>query len=601
MSEAPIDREQFLAFCLSLQIESKDRGIIQFRPSATQLFVLDEVIKGLEEGQHQFIMLKCRQARCSTICLALSLYWAFKHGGLYGKTIADNIERKIIFREIIKRFIQNVPDQWKQQIIKSNNDLISFGNRSLLLFGAANQRIKGGGTKGVGLSLVHATEVGWWTDQQSLSSLISSLSKINPNRLYLFESTANGPNLFKTMWDKAAKSVSTRPIFIGWWLHEDYEVTRESPAFKTYYETSPRLTGEEERWIGIVERRYGFKVRDTQVAWWRFTLAEEFLDDLELMYQEYPPYPEIAFQFSGSPFILKRALNERVAEAVESEKDAKYYRFEFGENFEDTRMVEAHPKWYDLVLWRAPIIQRGVIYLLGADPSHGGNEESDVAAVQLVRAYADRVEQVGEFARRGLPTYQLAWVILYLLGAYNSGPPMMNIELQGGGHEVVNEIQRVQNKRADSFKTDYSKHFANLQHYLYARSDAIFKSYTSLHTKTTGERRATTFQALRDYLERPLLITRSMALVRELAGLVRTPNGSVEPLHRKSFKDDLTMALGLALMSYLEMAKYRIGGTSFTWESFKAERELKDGGYSAADLIRDKVENWWVTQKRKES
>lgn len=598
-----IDRDTFISFCLKLKIPTKEYGLINLRPSPTQVYLIDEILSGLEQGIHQFTILKCRQARCTTICLAFELYWIFSHEGLIGSFIADNSERRSFFNQLINDYIKSL-DQFPDfhiPVDKSNNEYVALQNRSMLVFSHANQRSVGNLGRGMGVSMVHGTEVGLWKDQAGLASLLSSLATKNPNRLFIFESTAQGHNMFKTMWDNSKRSAMEKAIFVGWWLHEDFRFPATHQAYKVYWDTDPALSQEERKWASVVKRRYGVEITPEHIAWWRYTLAEKFNDDLEMMYQENPPHDELAFQFSGNPFLSKKALNYRLQEAADNLEKARYFRFVFPQGhdseFMSMKMIEVPAKsgWHDLIVWEPPRVGPGVVYVIGADPAHGSSEESCNASVQVLRCYADKVEQVAEFSRKNLPAYQLAWVILYLYGAYHN-ECIFSVEVQGGGHEVYAEIQRVQARVGDAYPLDMTKHFRSLQHYLYARPDTQHKSFSTIHWKTTPDNRERMMEAIRTFFEKPILILRSKELVDECAALVRTGSGKVESAG--SAADDRIMALAIALIIYVDHVIYKFGGAgarakySYNSEDFVREREQGDKDYAVSDLIHDRLMLW---------
>ena len=598
-----IDRDTFISFCLKLKIPTKEYGLILLRPSPTQIYLIDEILSGLKEGIHQFTVLKCRQARVTTICLAFELYWIFRHEGLIGSFIADNSERRAFFNSLIKGYVQSLdpfPD-FHIPVESFNSDSITLQNRSMLVFSHANQRAVGNLGRGMGVSMVHGTEVGLWRDQAGLSSLLSSLATKNPDRLFIFESTAQGHNMFKTMWDNSKRSSVEKAIFVGWWLHEDYQIPPTDNRYKVYWETDPALDQEERKWASIVKRRYGIEITPEHIAWWRYTLNEKFNGDLEMMYQENPPHDELAFQFSGNPFLSKKALNYRLQEAADNLEKARYFRFVFPQGhdaeFMGVKMVEVPAKsgWHDLIVWEPPRTGLGVVYVIGADPAHGSSEESCNACVQVLRCYADKVEQVAEFSRANLPAYQLAWVILYLYGAYHN-ECIFSVEVQGGGHEVYAEIQRVQARVGDKYPLDMVRHFQTLQHYLYARPDTNRKAFSTIHWKTTPDNRERMMEVIRTAFEKTGLILRSKELVDECAALVRTGAGKVSSAG--SAADDRIMALAIALIIYKDHIIFKFAGReaqkkySYNSEEFTRERERTSEEYKMGDLIHDRLLAW---------
>src|SRR5580692_1756447 len=221
-----IERDTFLAFCSRLLIPSKEgdyggtgETLVPLIPLRTQVYLLDEILEGLSRGIHFFVVLKCRQSGVTTLGLAFDLYWCFRHDGVILNFIADIGSRTAYNRSLLKDFIRSLAKhpEWRQEVDDDNRNMISFGNRSKIIWNSANTRDEGGLGVGTGVMCCHGTEVGRYKDEEGLSSLMSSLSTRNPNRFYLFESTAHGPNLFREMCDEAAQpgNTSQKFIFIG--------------------------------------------------------------------------------------------------------------------------------------------------------------------------------------------------------------------------------------------------------------------------------------------------------------------------------------------------------------------------------------------------
>src|SRR5438105_12588179 len=99
--------------------------------------------------------------------------------------------------------------------------------------------------------------------------------------------------------------------------------------------------------------RYRQDITPTQIAWWRYHLKELKFGQLELMYQEYPPLPEYAWRYGGQTFVNANKLIARRISAEKCSVKPRYFQFEFGDDFDQTKIHEVDPKseWYDLVCW----------------------------------------------------------------------------------------------------------------------------------------------------------------------------------------------------------------------------------------------------------
>jgi hypothetical protein len=574
------DVDRFYLFCTKLSIPTKEYGIIKLNPTSTQVYLAGQIAKGIEEGVHEFVVLKCRQAMATTIVLAMDLYWSFMHEGTVGMIVGDQEERRQSFNHVVRVMVSSLKEDpdWYQPTIKENRYAVDFANLSQLIFSNANQRVKGTLGRGLGLSLVHGSECGFWNDQTNLTSLSGSMAQINPNRLAIFESTANGDNLFRRMWDTALNAVSKRAIFIGWWLQDEYTLSREDPRYKVYW--NGRLNGDEEIWVNAVYNRFGIKVSQERVAWWRWHLHESKGSQVEIMLQEYPWLPEDAFQFSGSGFINRKAIRARKEEAMRSA--ASYFHFEFGDSFADTTLVESESALYDLAVWQPP--ENGAKYALGLDPSHGSNELSDWAVIEIIRCYSDRVEQVAEFSVKGMETYRLAWVYMILAIAY--GDVTANIEQQGGGNSVRNEIDRVTNNRATNYPEGIADKLRGAKPYFYYRMDAVRPSFNTRDWVTNAKNREELLCDVRHYMEFGLAVVNSPDLVDEAQGLVRSEVGKVES--QSDYSDDRVMAFGMALRAYVQQVIYSIEPAD-TWANACSTRKHIEEGVSVGDFIHGKL------------
>ena len=115
--------------------------------------------------------------------------------------------------------------------------------------------------------------------------MLASLAETNPLRMYLWESTARGFNMFHDMYMTAKRAKTQRAIFCGWWRNQFYSADANSDVYKVYWDG--KLTGEEKEWVKDIKKLYGVEINSRQMAWWRWKLAEGIKDD-SLMYQEFP-------------------------------------------------------------------------------------------------------------------------------------------------------------------------------------------------------------------------------------------------------------------------------------------------------------------------
>ena len=320
------DIKQFYKFCSQLSIETKEQGLKRLDPLlGTQTYVMDEIAKGLNDGVHFFVILKGRQLGITTISLALDLYWHFLHQGLQGTLTTDTEENRDMFRSTLAMYMDGLPKEWKIPLVQHNRNQLTLKNRSRLFYQIAGLRSKGTLGRGKAITYLHGTETSSWGDEEGLASLLASLAETNPSRLYLFESTARGFNMFHDMYVTARRARTQRAIFCGWWRNQFYSADPDSAVYKTYWDG--KLTSEEKEWIKDIKKLYDFEINSRQMAWWRWKMQEGIKDEA-LMYQEFPPTEDYAFVMTGTSFFSNSRCTDAMKEAKTKLPD--YYRYSMG-------------------------------------------------------------------------------------------------------------------------------------------------------------------------------------------------------------------------------------------------------------------------------
>ena len=540
----------FYEFCKTLQIETKEKGLVRMdQLLGTQTYVMDEIAKGLEEGIHFFVVLKGRQLGITTISLALDLYWHFLNPGLQGTLTTDTEENRDMFRSTIGMYMDGLPKKYKVPILTHNRNALALKNRSRLFYQVAGLRAKGSLGRGKGITFLHGTETSSWGDEEGLASLLASLAETNPDRLYIFESTARGFNMFHDMYATAKRSRTQKAIFCGWWRNELYMADPESSVYKTYWDG--KLTSEEKEWVRDIKKLYQFEINSRQIAWWRWKMTEGMKDD-SLMYQEFPPTEDYAFVMTGTSFFS----NSRCTDAVKRLKKRSFdsYRYSFGANFQDTEVLKSTERLATLKVWEEPVDT--AYYVIGADPAYGSSDWADRFCIQVFRCYADGLEQVASFATSELNTYQFAWIIAHLAGAYKNST--LNLEINGPGQAVINELRNLK-RQAASMGTALGKDlldvYGNMQNYIWRRNDTLGGVSNSIGWMTTAATKERMLTYMKDYFERGMMDIWDMDTIEEMKTTIRD-GGSIEASGRN--KDDRVIACALACAAFAEQVQPRL-------------------------------------------
>lgn len=559
------DKGQFLKFCSNLKIETKEQGLMRLdKLLGTQQYVIDEIIKGLEEDIHFFVILKGRQLGITTISLALDLYWHFLNPGLQGTLTTDTEDNRDMFRSTLSMYMDGLPKEWKIPAIAHNRNHLALKNRSRLFYQVAGLRSKGSLGRGKAITYLHGTETSSWGDEEGLASLLASLAETNPMRLYMFESTARGFNIFHDMYVTAKRARTQKAIFCGWWRNELYSADPDGMVYKVYWDG--KLSSEEKIWTRDIKKLYGVEINSRQIAWWRWKMLEGIKDEA-LMYQEFPPTEDYAFVMTGSSFFS----NSRCTDAMKAAKNTvpDCYRYSFGMNFIDTQVIKSNPAVATLRVWEEPIDT--AYYVIGADPAYGSSDWADRFCIQVYRVYADGLEQVAEFATSELNTYQFAWIIAHIAGAYRNST--LNLEVNGPGQAVIQELRNLR-RQAASIQGRQAKDLMNvlgaMQNYLWRRNDTLGGPSNSIGWVTTPATKERMLNYMKDYFEREMMTVRSTDTIEEMKAIVRD-GGAIHAPGRG--KDDRVIASALACAAFAEQVQPRLIAARITRDVSKVQED----------------------------
>lgn len=572
--------------------------------------MLASIFDGLEEGIHDFKFLKSRQLGCSTFARAFAIFWLGVHDGLQGALILDSDANKESARREIETMIENLPASIKFPRVKSRNryGVVLENGSKLHFFSAGTRKGRSGGGLGrsTGLNFVIASEMCQWENEEGLEALKPALSKTFPNRLFLWESTARGPNLWQSMWEEAkTDDLTQRACFIGWWARDDQRLKTGSALYKKY--AAEELTDKELDRIAAVKKQYGVDIDMEQVAWFRSVIdpnqkLEEDESEDPLKTQEQPWTEEEAFQITGSQFFSPAKLSDVMSRTVSSEFQS--YKFYHGTDFFHTRIEKARSlREAQLKVWEGPV--SSATYVISADPAFGHKVENNNSAIQVLRCYADRIEQVAEFADSETPTSQFAWVIASLCGWYGVGDNgafrndvEVIIELNGPGEAVWTAFKDLKNlvqsphMRGEAQERGVRNIFQNVRNYLYQRADS-YTAGNSYQWKTTGQLKEAIFYRLRDNLSEAVLTLRSMSCVQEMQRVVRDGDSIGAPGMQR---DDRTFALAMGIRCWEDKLRRRMLAEGKTKQRDEEQRRVTPADKFAI-FNRNQIENMFRKNK----
>lgn len=511
------------------------------------------------------------------------------HRGVKGALVFDSAQNREEARADLVTMIRDLPTSLKFPKVRGtgegNREGLTLVNDSKILFKSAGvKKSKSSGTLGrsVGLSLCHCSELSSWDAETGLESFRQSLSDTNPDRLYIYESTARGFNVWYQMIQDAKSDPHCKFIFLGFWSKQSQRIDRSDPDWLRYGDVYPPTEKEIEK-IKAVKELYDVEVTFEQLAWIRRKYdpsakaegdaAPDFEASAERL-QEQCFTEDDAWQSTGSVFFA----NEKITDQSAKHASAKYktYYIHVSDEFYWTRVLKAdNKKMVQLKVWDEPEVA-GATYVIGIDPAFGENENNCRSAIEVLRCYADGIDQVAEYASPLVRTDQFAWVIAMLMGWYGSGDNEVRyiLEINGPGTSTFNALKSLkfqlehgqQNKEIQ--EKGLADVFRNVKTYVYSRADAMGAG-ANYHFKTDGQRKIDIMEGLRNYVSSDLLHVRSMDLLDEMKTIARDGDKIGAP---PSMFDDRAVAMALAVHYYDTKIRNNLIAMKRTRESEAARR-----------------------------
>ena len=566
----------------------------------SQKRLLDEMAEGMDQGVRTFLILKSRQLGITTISLIIDVAWLAMYPGTNGALVVHNGGAKEKMRTDVQDIVASFPPAFfgkKFEIKKgrNNREFMEFTNGSRLNFIVAGEKDAEKETfgDGAGYSLVHFTEVALYGSSKALASFEQTLSSTNPNRLYIYESRANGFNHWRQMWVNAGRDYMTiRRIFIGWWSREDQIIQRTDRRFPHYGTRHP--DGEESELMNRVWHLYKHKITPEQLAWYRHRASDEKMTQ-EIMFAQQPWDQEQAFVAGGYSFFGAKQITDALVDMGNFPSDYAYQAFRYivGNDFFATFIEELGPEvpkdQRQLRVWEKPV--KGGKYVIGMDPAFGRNDNKDRHATSIFRCYADCMVQVAEYADNSVITEHAAWVLCHLAGNYEDC--IINLELSGGpGHLVMQALEHVRQLLTAEMYSDkvqsrrMEEFLSAARWYLYRRPDSMGSGYV-YNSMTTGNSKLPLVESFRSSHRGGAIVIRSEPLLREMLD-VRQEGIRVEAPGRNH--DDRVVAAALANAAWKQWVQPQMIAMGATYES---QQRIESGGaVTIGDVVNGFVVNY---------
>ena len=358
-----------------VKIRDKRGRITNFKLNSPQQKLYD-VIKQQKQDKKpvRVIILKARQMGFSTLTESI----------LFKDTVTKFNRRTGIITHLdtattnlfnmSKLMLDNLPLELKPSVKNSNAKELIFDNEEGT---GLKSKIKcmTAGTSGVGRSdtfdNLHLSELAFW--QGDVTATLTGLFQAVPNlpdTMIIIESTANGYEKFKELWDQAVAGENDfYPLFVAWY---------ELPEYQMPY-SGFKLTAEEEK----IKELYN--LTNEQLEWRRWCIRNNCQGDVEQFKQEYPSNPEEAFLSTGNCIFDKDAIIERLRNLPKPIKQG-YFIYDEAEARKNniTNIQWVNDKKGCIKIYQMPNVPQETKYVLSGDTA--GDTLGDEFAADVIDA-----------------------------------------------------------------------------------------------------------------------------------------------------------------------------------------------------------------------
>lgn len=356
-----------------LMIQTKEGKLQHFRMNEPQRRLYDVLHAEWEKKKPvRVIILKARQMGFSTLTEGPIFWSTATQFDVNSMIVAHKDEATANLFRMSKRFYDLLPEALKPMTQNSNaQELVFDAPAKLAAKGAKGLRSRircaTAGGSGVGRSYtlrnVHMSEFAFWpgSKMETFTGIMSAVPD-SPGTIVIVESTANGYDEFKRLWDRAVDAQRSGtdgfvPVFFPWFEMHEYR-RRPLPGFQR--------TPEEQ------EMADTFGLDDEQLAWRRWCIENMCGGDVNLFHQEFPATPDEAFISTGRCAFDKEALVlrreqvrtdpwERGMFRVRHGLDGKIVSWEWQPDGAGPLRIRKHP-------------EQGVPYVLGGDTAGTGSD-----------------------------------------------------------------------------------------------------------------------------------------------------------------------------------------------------------------------------------
>jgi hypothetical protein len=491
-----------------VKIRDKKSKIIPLRLNEPQLKYYN-VIKELKKQRKpvRIIILKARQMGFSTETEAIFFKETVTKPNVNTAIVAHKEDSTTNLFNMSKLMYDQLPEAIKPDKKASNAKELVFDKENGTGLKSKIKCFTAGGS-GIGrsdtLNNLHLSELAFWAGnkKETLTGLLQAVPN-DPDTMIVIESTANGYEYFKELWDDAVDGKNDFvPLFIGWNELQEYKMTY----------TGFELTKEEKE----LQKRYGLTL--DQLTWRRWCIANNCGNDVEQFRQEYPINPEEAFISTGKCYFNKEKIVKRIQEV----KDIKpvqqgYFDFEYN-GLKITKIKWVEDKEGAIKIYEKP--KKYYPYVLAGDTAGEGSDyfigqvldNTDGSQVAVLRQELDEISYTRQ---------------MYCLGMYYN-KALIGIEANYSTFPIQ-ELERLK----------YPNQYVRVKEDKYTK-----KTEKSYGFKTTTVSRPRILGQLQAIIKESIELLVDIDTLKEGLTFIKNEKGRAEA--QVGYHDDLIMALAIA-------------------------------------------------------
>ena len=463
-AEALADDRKF--FTNYIRIVNKRGEAVSFSVNSIQAQIDDKIGQLEAEGKPaRIIVLKARQEGVSTYTQAKLLTKTATVANRNALVVAHRDDSTSAIFEKAKYMYSNLPDHVKPLQKASNAKELIFDTPNLYKgdMQGLNSKIKiqTAGSDSIGRSdtyhYVHLSEFAFYSGnpQTQLAGILQAVPNV-PGTIVVIESTANGYNSFKELWEAAENGDNDFvPMFFAWHDYEDYQIqcTKDEAA---------QIMGSLNEYEANITQLYNLNA--AQIKWYRWKLKNDCNNSTDLMRQENPSYPKEAFLSTGRPVFNLDAVEVRIEQLKKQYSVCPpkrgHFNFEWRDPDHKDTIKDETITWVDdkngsVIIYED--VLHGYPYVVGGDTKGEGKDFYTGTTINNVTG--KRAATVRMQINHSKPyTHQL-----YCLGRYYNDA-LIGIEMNFNT-APIEELQRLQYPRQytrqqyDNYTKEYQKKY----------------------------------------------------------------------------------------------------------------------------------------------